>query len=86
MIVNHMNYTDNNGNCYCKLQNRVRKVAPDYEGCDQCPYLSGSLQGDGVECAWDDVDTPGGMLSVNNPQKEALRVAKLIDKQVVKKG
>lgn len=51
-LVNHFNYMDRNGQIFCKRQDKVRKVAPKYKGCDDCPYLFGSLQGMGVECMW----------------------------------
>ncbi len=51
-LVNHFNYMDKNGRIFCKRQDKIRKLAPEYKGCDDCPYLFGSLQGMGVECMW----------------------------------
>ena len=86
-LVNHFNYMDRNGQIFCKRQNKVRKVAPKYKGCDDCPYLFGSLQGIGVECMWEDVPplSPIG-LEVRDPQEEFTRVSRLIDEKILKKG
>ena len=86
-LVNHFNYMDRNGQIFCKRQDKVRKVAPKYKGCDDCPYLFGSLQGIGVECMWEDVPplSPIG-LEVRDPQEEFTRVSRLIDEKILKKG
>ena len=86
-LVNHFNYMDGNGRIFCKRQDKVRKVAPKYKGCDDCPYLSGSLQGIGVECMWEDVPplSPVG-LEVRDPQEEFTRVSRLIDEKILRKG
>ena len=86
-LVNHFNYMDGNGRIFCKRQDKVRKVAPKYKGCDDCPYLFGSLQGIGVECMWEDVPplTPVG-LEVRDPQEEFTRVSRLIDEKILRKG
>ena len=86
-LVNHFNYMDRNGQIFCKRQDKVRKVAPKYKGCDDCPYLFGSLQGMGVECMWEDVPplSPIG-LEVRDPQEEFTRVSRLIDEKILRKG
>ena len=86
-LINHFNYMDRNGQIFCKRQDKVRKVAPKYKGCDDCPYLFGSLQGIGVECMWEDVPplSPVG-LEVRDPQEEFTRVSRLIDEKILRKG
>ena len=86
-LINHFNYMDRNGQIFCKRQDKVRKVAPKYKGCDDCPYLFGSLQGMGVECMWEDVPplSPVG-LEVRDPQEEFTRVSRLIDEKILRKG
>lgn len=86
-LINHFNYMDRNGQIFCKRQDKVRKVAPKYKGCDDCPYLFGSLQGIGVECMWEDVPplSPVG-LEVRDPQEEFTRVSRLIGEKILKKG
>ena len=86
-LVNHFNDMDGNGRIFCKRQDKVRKVAPKYKGCDDCPYLFGSLQGMGVECMWEDVPplSPVG-LEVRDPQEEFTRVSRLIDEKILRKG
>lgn len=85
--VNHFNYMTRNGRIFCKRKDKVRKVAPEYKDCNNCPYLFGSLQGMGVECMWEDVPplSPVG-LEVRNPQEEFMRVTQLIDMKILKKG
>lgn len=86
-LVNHFNYMNGNGRIFCKRQDKVRKVAPEYKDCDKCPYLFGSLQGQGVECMWEDIkpDSPCGHY-VYDPQEECLRVSKLISNGILEKG
>ena len=86
--VNHFNYMDGNGRIFCKRQDKVRKVAPEYKGCDDCPYLFGSLQGMGVECMWEDIvppPVPCGYF-VHDSKEESVRVSNLVDKGILKKG
>jgi WD40 repeat protein len=80
----HLNYATEDGKVFCKKENRI--VSVDIDKCDNCPYLSGSLQGDGIECIWDDPSSKETFMSVYNPQKELLRVSKLIDNKKIKKG
>lgn len=85
--VNHFNYATKSGKVFCKRQNRVRKIAPEYTDCDKCPYLFGSLQGQGIECMWEDIKphSPCGHY-VYDPQEEYLRVSELIINGILKKG
>ena len=85
--VNHFNYMTKDGKVFCKRQDRVRKIPPEYKDCDKCPYLFGSLQGQGVECIWEDIK-PDSLFGhyVYDPQEEYLRVSELIDKGILKKG
>lgn len=85
--VNHFNYVTKSGKVFCKRQNRVRKIVPEYKDCDKCPYLFGSLQGQGVECMWKDIKPPSPCgYYVYDPQEECLRVSELIAKGILKKG
>ena len=75
--INHQNFLDKD--------NKILSL--DNLKCEDCEYFYGSLQGQGVECFWEDFnETPAPIVSVFNPQKEMLRVSKLIDKNVIKKG
>lgn len=83
----HLNYFSENGEDYrifCKKEHKI--IEPDYKKCGNCPYLSGSLQGNGVECYWDDPDAKFSFVDVRNPDKELMRVSKLIDNKKIKKG
>lgn len=81
--VIHQNYYDNDGKIYCKKYHRV--MEQNINKCSKCEYCFGSLQGDGVECLWEDVISQP-IISISNPQSEYLRVSKLIDKGIIKKG
>lgn len=86
--VNHFNYVDEHGKVFCKRQDKVRTIAPDYESCDDCPYLFGSLQGQGIECMWEDIVPPPAPCGyyVQDPEEEFVRVSDLIGKKILKKG
>lgn len=80
----HLNYMTEDKKVFCKKENKV--VTINVDRCDECPYMVGSLQGDGVECFWDDPEAKSVYMDVENPQKELLRVSKLIDNKKIKKG
>lgn len=84
--VNHFNYTDTHGKIFCKRQGKVRKLSVNL--CSDCPYLFGSLQGQGVECMWEDIVPPPSPCGyyVQDPQEEFVRVSGLIDEKILKKG
>ena len=54
--VNHLNYFYHGNLIYCELLRDVVKGTPQFhdENCMQCPYLAGHLQGDGIECTYED--------------------------------
>ena len=85
--VNHFNYMTKDGKVFCKRLGKVWKIAPEYKDCDKCPYLFGSLQGQGVECIWKDIKpaSPCGHY-VYDPQEECLRVSELITNGILEKG
>lgn len=70
---------------FCKKDHKIEKLSAILEQCSYCPYIYGSLQGEGVECGWEDVvDVP--FWTVSSPQEELLRVSKLIDENIVPKS
>ena len=79
--VEHYNHFDKNGRVYCR---RLNKIIDSLKDCYACPLVSGSLQGYGVECTWDDYQ-PLSPINVNNPKTELLRVSKLIDEGKLEK-
>lgn len=86
-VVNHFNYLDENGNIFCKRQDKVLTIASNYNNCNDCPYLFGSLQGQGVECKWEDIPAPSPCgRYVYDPQEELVRISKLIEDKIIKKG
>jgi hypothetical protein len=50
--------------------------------CSKCPYINGSLQGEGVECCWKD-NVNDYLLSVHDPESEQQRVSNLINKGII---
>ena len=84
--VNHFNYTDAHGKIFCKRQGKVQKLSVNL--CSDCLYLFGSLQGQGVECMWEDIVPPPSPCGyyVHDPQEEFVRVSGLIDEGILKKG
>lgn len=86
-MVNHFNYLDEFGNIFCKRQDKVLTIASNYNDCNDCPYLFGSLQGQGVECKWEDIPASSSCgRYVNDPQEELARVSNLIEDKIIKKG
>lgn len=72
---------------YCKRQHKI--VEPDAKDCEKCPYFAGWMMGHGHECVWEDVtDTNQIVVTIphQDARKELMRVSKLIDAGVLKKG
>jgi len=74
-VVNHINLADTNGQIYCRLLDRVVDLNEEHQNnhCSNCRMLSGSAQGNGVECEWTD-SRPGatsGIRVVNDARMEA---------------
>lgn len=82
-FVVHQNYvTDKLGTVFCKKNNMVEKLTDITSQCCECSYFYGCLQGEGVECGWEDVvDVP--FWSVTNPHEELNRVSMLITEKSI---
>lgn len=78
--VNHLNYSDNYNQVYCRKLHKILDVTQLQ--CKQCTYFTGFLQGYGVECTWNDVVTQP-IKTVKDPKQELLRVSALLDKQML---
>lgn len=81
----HQNVAEENGLHYCKKYNKLVK---NFHGCSHCDHFFGTLQGQGVECQWED-DVPKGSpsyMTVIDPRREIARVNNLMEKGSVKKG
>ncbi len=73
----HFNYYGKTG-LYCRMRHKTIK---DLEVCHECPLLCGFLQGEGVECFWDDYEASyemPGFGGPRTPKNERLRVDELI--------
>nr|DAP04666.1 MAG TPA: hypothetical protein [Herelleviridae sp.] len=81
----HQNIAGEDGLHYCKKHNKLVK---NFRACGKCDYFFGSIQGQGVECNWED-DVPEGTpayMTIYDPNREIARVNNLMDKGSVKKG
>lgn len=82
------NYPSSDREVYCKRLHTVKE--PETQDCVGCPYFGGLMQGYGHECVWeDDVPTTFDdeqVVDWADRNKEFLRVSRLIDKGVLKKG
>ncbi|KPU45526.1 hypothetical protein OXPF_07590 [Oxobacter pfennigii] len=84
MIVNHINYPDENLKIYCRLINKVLTFNQTYadEKCSSCPFFYGTSQGRGVECFWEEKDElMEKEMIVKDPYEEYIRVYKAIDEK-----
>ena len=54
--VNHLNYFSSGNLIYCESLRNVVEGTPQFydENCLGCPYLAGHLQGNGIECKYED--------------------------------
>ena len=61
---------------FCYAQNKIVPFQHIFsQRCAQCPYYSGTAQGQGVECIWRDNRMPvGGIKTVWFPQQELQRL------------
>lgn len=99
-IVNHLNfigheineslqedYPTSDREIFCKKLHKITE--PTEEDCETCPYYSGWMSGHGHECRWEDViDITEDTVYITHDKRheEMLRVSKLIDEGVIKKG
>lgn len=61
MLVNHLNHFDDNVRIYCEKLEAVVVADQDHvdHHCGSCQFFQGNLQGDGIECYYDDNIGPG---------------------------
>lgn len=88
--INHLNYYAGNLEIYCeRLQLTVQadeNFARDH--CAKCEMFNGHLQGDGIECLYEDslldgIEMP--FVPIRNPREfEALRLREIRKKQPIK--
>lgn len=84
-MVNHLNKPDNKGRVYCRKLNKIIAMNSQFwDVCTICPMFSGTIQGEGVECTWDE-SADYLIVEVFDPKEELLKVSKLIDQGVLKK-
>lgn len=88
MLVNHINYKDEQGRVYCRKLDEVIKLDDNHleNHCAGCKFFAGSAQGEGIECYWNDprknIDNTHEVL---NPERERDEIY-LTEKTTVKKG
>lgn len=69
MRVNHLNLADEAGEVYCE---KVGQVVPMNDGfmseqCSDCQYFNGHMQGEGVECLYEDGSTKDPFIYIDDP-------------------
>lgn len=66
---------------YCRMKHKIVK---NLKSCGICPLLSGTAQGHGIECYWDDIEIEWG--GFPDPKAELLRVSYLIEIGVLERN
>lgn len=72
---------------FCKRLHKITE--PDADECNKCPYFAGLMMGHGHECKWEDVidvNLDEKYIPHDKVREEFVRVSKLIDEGVLKKG
>jgi hypothetical protein len=71
-LVTHVNYTDQDGQIYCCLRNKVVKLDAEQrkQFCQACKMFAGSAKGRGVECVWKDMRHVSEPYIVHDPIRE----------------
>lgn len=83
MII-HFVIPDAHGKIYCRKEHAIRNV--DYNKCRPCPLAAGSIQGEGVECYYEDmVKNYSALPFAANHYDELARISMLIEKGLIGK-
>ena len=88
-IAANINYVQSEAEqeVFCKKLHKV--CVPQEKDCTACPYFAGLMGGYGHECQWEDA-VPSIIEDViidwEDRYKELIRVSKLIDMGLIKKG
>jgi hypothetical protein len=71
-IVTHVNYTDQDGQIYCCLRNKIVKLdqLQREQFCQGCKMFGGTANGQGVECVWEDMRNVSEPHIVHDPVSE----------------
>lgn len=80
-------YDDHDREIFCKKLHKI--TVPMKDDCETCPYYDGWMNGYGHQCTWEDQSENGNpelIIPHEDRRKEMLRVSKLIDEGVIKKG
>lgn len=83
---NAVNWDKGDLKIYCRKNHKI--MVPQESDCTKCDFYYGSMQGNGLECIWEDYtdsDSPMVFIKSSEKEKELLRVSKLIDKKILKK-
>lgn len=70
--VIHQNFLTRDNKIFCKLLDKITDL--NVNRCNTCSMCVGSLQGEGVECLWEDEDKNFPIVAINDPEAEAKRV------------
>ena len=75
-IVAHINVSDRKKKIYCYAQNKIVDFNDILKQCGNCKFFSGTAQGQGIECSWEDSGINTIAVGVYFPQSEYNRVNK----------
>lgn len=90
--VQHVNFftdyeNDKEAIIFCKKTGRLYRA--NVAICEKCPYFVGMGRMDCVICQWKDVPPRGSntrLIYPQDAQSEAVRVARMVDDGIIKKG
>ena len=87
MKVNHLNHFVISS-IYCERHRAVVLVGDGFmeRECDGCPYFNGHLQGDGIECLYEDTPLRGGFVHIWDPNELYKRRMRAIGQAKLKKS
>lgn len=74
-VITHINYTDQDGQIYCCLRNKVVKLDEEQTArfCQGCKMYAGDAGGKGVSCVWEDVRRVAEPHVVTDPVMEFIK-------------
>ena len=80
--VLHMNYANERGVVFCRKRNMA--VILSNAPCHRCELFEGHLQGEGIECLWEDEGVED-IVDVWDVRFERERVKELIHQKILQK-
>ena len=73
-LVSHINIPTSQGKIFCKKNNEIVDSKEILKQCKSCKYFSGTGQGQGIECWWEDSTVTKSTVTVISPDTEYNRL------------